>query len=238
MKIPKKISPCPIVEAVIGIRFEPNTDNDAIFGIIYNALKEKYPVVDKFPVLQIPEEIRNKDDQFLNQPHYRIKNNDYAVLISPRIISLSVIDEYVGWEKLLAESKELFGTIGTLNIIDRVNRLGLRYINVFDFDIFDKITLNIESKGFSLKSASNLLRTEFECGDFMSALQISNKASGKSQDKPFSGSIIDIDTYTTKNLDSFFLDCTSLLEKGHNEEKKVFFNLLNPEYVDELNPDY
>ena len=43
MQIPKKITPCPILEAIVEIRFEPEEPDDAIFGIIYNKFKKRFP---------------------------------------------------------------------------------------------------------------------------------------------------------------------------------------------------
>jgi len=59
MKIPKKIDPCPIVEAIVEIRFDSNLPGDAIFGVIYNQFKEDYPKFTKLPILQLPEAIRS-----------------------------------------------------------------------------------------------------------------------------------------------------------------------------------
>ena len=61
MKIPKKITSCPLVETIVELRFESSLPPDAIFGVIYQKLKSDYPKVDKLPILQIPEEIRFKD---------------------------------------------------------------------------------------------------------------------------------------------------------------------------------
>ena len=41
MKIPKRINPCPIIEAIVEIRFEANIPPDAVFGVIYNEYPEE-----------------------------------------------------------------------------------------------------------------------------------------------------------------------------------------------------
>lgn len=59
---PKKISPCPIVEASVEIRFTSEVLPDAIFGIIYQAFKDEFSSKpEKLPILQLPEQIRSMD---------------------------------------------------------------------------------------------------------------------------------------------------------------------------------
>ena len=70
MQIPKKITPCPILEAIVEIRFEPEEPDDAIFGIIYNQFKKSFPEIEKLPILQIPDQFRSKDPNLIYKPHY------------------------------------------------------------------------------------------------------------------------------------------------------------------------
>jgi hypothetical protein len=38
--------------------------------------------------------------------------------------------------------------------------------------------------------------------------------------------------------EDFFKNMSKILEKGHLEEKKLFFKLLKPDYLETLNPEY
>ncbi|MDZ7758957.1 MAG: TIGR04255 family protein [Desulfovermiculus sp.] len=69
MKIPKRIDPCPIVEALYEIRFEPNYPSDAIFGLIYKAMKQEFDSFEKLPILELPETIRSTDDVLEYKPY-------------------------------------------------------------------------------------------------------------------------------------------------------------------------
>ncbi len=238
MKIPVKIDPCPIIDANIGIVFEPNIVYSAVFGIIFKALQHKYPTVNPLPILQIPEQIRHQDPNFINQPHYKINNETFGALIGPKVISISSPTEYVGWEIFLREIADVFEKIREVDVIKKVERLGLRYINFFDFDIFQKISLGVNLCNEPLKSNNTFIRTELKSNEFTSVLQITNKTSLGVQNKILSGSVIDIDTSTTENLDGFLTSYSDLLLKGHEEEKKLFFGLLNPDFLETLNPTY
>ena len=78
------------------------------------------------------------------------------------------------------------------------------------------------------------MRTEIEQGEFSSSLQIANNViiNGKL------GSIIDIDTFVTKNLESFFSNKTDIIHAGHLKEKELFYSLLKTEFLNTLNPTY
>lgn len=238
MRIPAKINPCPIVDATIGISFEPNIVYDAIFGIVFNAFKHKYPKATTLPILQLPEEIRLKDPNLINQPHYKISNDTFRVLIGPKGIALSNPKEYVGWGDFLKEIFDLFARIVELDIIKQVTRVGLRYINFFDLDIYDKINLKVQMGERALVSKDALVKAEVQCGDFISTIQVTNNASAKIDKNRFLGSVIDIDTHTTQNLDSFLSNYLDIIVNAHNEEKKLFFSLLETKFLASLNPTY
>jgi uncharacterized protein (TIGR04255 family) len=228
MKIPAKISPCPIVDANIGISFEPNIINDAVFGIVFKALQGEYPNVTPLSILQVPEEIRCKDPNFINQPHYKLSNNKFSLLIGPRVVSISSPEKYVGWNVFLKEVGNVFNKIKKTKVIKEVQRLGIRYINFFDFNIFENIVLGVNIGGKPLESKNTFIRAEIPCDDFLSVLQITNNATMGIGDKIVTGSVIDIDTFTTNNLNNFFSSYHDLVMKGHEEEKKYSSNCLVP----------
>ena len=235
MNIPLKISPCPIVESTIGINFEPNIVNDAVFGIIYNVIKDRFQNVEAFPILKIPDEIRKNDLILMNQAHYKVTNENIVILIGPRTLSLSCTKYYKGWDHFIKEVDDLFNKIGQLGIIKSVNRLGIRYINLFNFDIFEKINMSIASDNVFMHFNNKFIKVDILNNEFTSTLQVSNNITIKNVVK---GALIDIDTFTQKGLDAFFDNYKDLLIKGHNVEKEIFFSLLQKDYLESLEPEY
>ena len=60
--LPIRIEACPLIDALIEFRFEAAITKSAVFGIIYNLIKEEYRGnVINLPILQIPEQIREVD---------------------------------------------------------------------------------------------------------------------------------------------------------------------------------
>jgi uncharacterized protein (TIGR04255 family) len=91
VRFPTKISPCPIIESIVEIRFKTKLIPDAVFGVLYNAFKEDYPGLIKLPILQLPAPVRDSDPNLIFQPHYRLSCKDFLLQIGPRVISLSNI---------------------------------------------------------------------------------------------------------------------------------------------------
>jgi len=239
MKIPNKINPCPIVEALVEVRFDSILPDEAVFGVIYNEFRKDYPEITKLPILQLPEAIRNKDPNLAFQPHYQLQKDSYLMQIGPKVVSFANVNDYVGWgtfsEVLFKILKRLIST----EIIQNISRLGLRYINVFDnLNVFNKSSLKIFLGNIEISQNDINLNVILPSGNFKSRLMIANNAKVdlKSQGRSIIGSIIDIDVFMEKSF--HFKEIEGLIENAHAEEKKLFFTLLDPQFIRSLNPEY
>lgn len=238
MAFPRQIEPCPIKEVVAEIRFETSIPGEAVFGIVYNAVKEQYSNFEKLPILQIPEAVREVDQNLIYQPHYRLRKENFLVQIGPRTVSVAVIEEYPGWSNFLPEIEYVFSKFNELRIIDKVTRFAIRYTNFFDFNIFKEIKLNISMDNVEVDSDNIYFRTVLGKGKFSCTLQISNDAVLHREDGDHRGSLLDIDTSLASAEGETILQINSLLTEAHDVEKKLFFELLKPEFLDTLKPIY
>jgi uncharacterized protein (TIGR04255 family) len=234
MPLPKKISPCPIIDALIEIRFSTELHPSAVFGVICNNIKETYPKVEKLPILQIPEPIREKDPSLKFKPYFKASNDTFIVQIGPDVFTVSSFPEYVGWDKFSTEIFSIIKMVKNLNIITKVHRLGIRYINFFPKDIFDSINLEILFKSEKLASAKTHIRTEFSDDQFKSTLQVINDFDHNSEH----GSVIDIDTFKDSNLNALLDSFETIINNGHQSEKELFFSLLKDSFLNSLGPEY
>jgi uncharacterized protein (TIGR04255 family) len=238
MSIPKKITPCPIVDCAIELRFRTSVEPGAVFGIVYSAFKNEYPNVDKMPILNLPEQIRLIDPNLVYQPWYRLRNGGFILTIGPRRVGLGKIGEYPGWSLFSDHLYRMVETIRRLVIVDEVERIGLRYINFFDFDIFNKIRLAVSINDISVTHNQTLVRVVIPGQHYKSQMHVTNKGSITVEVKHRTGSVIDIDTYLETDLKDFFQNSTPIIEEGHNEEKEVFFSLPKDDFLQTLNPEY
>ncbi len=239
MVIPKKIDICPIVDSVVELRFESNIFPNAVFGLIFNSLKDEYPKVEKLPILQLPEQLRDADPNFKYKAHYKILSDDgYSVQIGSDVIVIGAPTPYPGWDKFSGKIYFVINEILKLNIIDRVIRLGLRLINFFDINIFDQVNLNISINEEPLNPTNTVLRTEIYKENFHNTLQIANNTTRIIDSKNVVGSIIDIDTFKNYSGTSFNSIFKNEIESAHNVEKEIFFSLLKEDFLNSLKPTY
>jgi uncharacterized protein (TIGR04255 family) len=237
MRLPKLISPCPIRDAVVGVQFESQLPPDAVFGVAYQALKDVFPQVEPLPILLLPANVRNADKSLEFQPHYRLLNKTTAVLIGPRNIAVGIRGDYPGWATLSANVKNAFELFNRTGIVSRTSRFGLRYINFFPFDVFPNLLLKISVKAESWDGEETFIKTILKGDGCKNLLQI-----GKGltlADKPLeSGSVIDIDSFTTETDGDFMSVLSNFIEAAHRSEKTLFFGVLKPEFLTTLNPVY
>lgn len=238
-KIPLKIDPCPIIEAVVDFRFDTKMPADAIFGIIYKSFRDEFSdKVEKLPILQIPEAIRSQDPNFRFQPHYRFQKENYLLQIGPGVINFINQENYLGWNAFYSKIKTSLLKIQGLEFVAKFNRLGIRYINLFPFDIYDRINLELLMSGARLRSNQTTVRTIIQASNFTTNLQIANNAQIATTKALKTGSVIDIDTYIERDDLPIFSNPDEIIGDAHNEEKRLFFDLLKDDLIAEMNPVY
>jgi len=240
MRLPRTIKPCPILEAIVEVRFEPDIPEEAVFGIVYQSFKKDYNhvQVENLPILQVPEAVLRKDPNLKYKPHYRLQRNGLILGLGPRVWSLSNASGYLGWAKYSEALLDTIDRISSASIMKAPLRFGLRYINAFDDDIFDNITLKVSHDDGPFSCDQLAIRAQVPTGDFTTTLQISNRASFKSNGGQNVGSVIDLDIWTESEVEKLLTGPREFIEKSHAEEKKLFFSLLTEEFLASLNPEY
>lgn len=241
MNLPKKITPCPIIEAIVEIRFSINVPTSAVFGIIYNQIKEKYIEYEELPILELPRTILETDEKLKFQPHYKLFSDNYIIQIGYNMISISINNKYLGWTNFNNEIDYVVNILKSSGIVKKINRVGMRYIDFFEkVDIFNNIKLKISMNDEPFESISKYFRTETKNENFNVLLQISNKAEIKTKKlEKISGSLIDYDISRNIESNDFFENYSKILNDAHKILKENFFlNLLDNEFLTNLNPEY
>ena len=238
--LPSRIEKCPLIDALIEFRFEAAIAKSAVFGVIYNLIRNDYRGnVINLPILQIPEQIREVDPNLKFKPLYRIEGDKFIIQIGYDVLSISSKMSYVGWPEFSQHSFSLINKIIQEGIIKRVSRLGHRYINFFRGDITNSLTMSF-SITEKYVSENLLIRTDVRDGNFMNTLQFANNANYRPNPNTSEivGSLIDIDT-SREYSDNFFIENREQeINMAHECEKKLFFSLLKPTFLETLNPTF
>ena len=233
---PKKISPCPIIEAVFEIRFDSDLPDDAIFGILYSKFRNEYSKVEPLPILQLPQLVRAQDPNLVYAPHYRLVGENTVIQIGPKLFSLANIGKYMGWDSFSTLIQNTYTSVKETGVVSNLNRVALRYINIFeDTNILEGTNFKASLGDHDLSREKINFSAEIPSDQSVSQLKIINSAEAVISGKRVNGSIIDIDsTVDIENFDTF----TSAIEYLHNEDKKLFFKVLGAEFTNTLNPEY
>ncbi len=237
-KLPIKISPCPIIEANIEIRFTPNFPPDAVIGILYSQLSTTFQCkLDQRPIMQLPAEIRAKDPKLKYQPTHTIHMRDFLVHIGPYVAVIQLPNkDYPGWIRFREVINDIVSLLRDINLINQIEFIGLKYLNFFDFDIFDRINLIIN--GLPQKGKCTVFRTELHNDKFTNVLQVSNGIHVKNQRIDSDGSLIDITTFVLAQQGLNINNIMTHIDAARKGEKELFFSLLKQEYLDKLSPEY
>ncbi len=246
---PKSITPTPIISSAIEIRFDINCPMEAVFGIVFNALRAEYSEYESLPIVSIPEQIRIQDG-LIEQPHYRLfkKNSSLNILLGPKLFvflyakeDLSNGQNYPGWtENLSIEIKRLYSILFSLNIISKVTRLGIRCNDFFENkNVFDYTEYNILDNNKKRKDVekTQIIQT-IEKDGFIHNIVVSNNSNFIANGIITNGSMIDIDSFTTNIGNDFIKNHEYYLNNCHQSNKEFFYKMLRKEFIDTLNPIY
>ncbi len=239
MPRPTKITPDPIIDAVVEFRFESEIPPDAILGMLFNVVRNDFPNFNKLPIADIPGELRQKDPQLKFAPCYQSISNGYRLNVGPNVISLGNPGDYVGWkENFYPFLENIIKQLEKSGIVKRFTRIGIRYIDFFEIDIFEKITLSISFNDAPLEAKQITVSTIFEHDQLITRVNIQNNSTVIYDNNNRTGSIIDTDTFFEPKQDISFKDLLFLLDKQHEVSLSVFFDLLQPDFLKTLNPEY
>lgn len=239
-KLPVIIDPCPIKEAILEIRYSSAYPSDAVFGMFYGKIGKLFkdkPV--SLPILQLPEAIRRSDPALKYKAYHQFSKGNHSLNIGPDVLTFSTNEPYSGWKDWSVFFYDILAKSIAAEVMTKIERVGLRYINHFDNNILEKIHCEVNLVGKKLINESTNLRTEALDEDFIKILQIGNSVTMVKGNKSFSGSVIDIDILCNIKDSKLFLEnYEEVIEKAHNKEKELFFSLLKDSFLEEFNPSY
>lgn len=239
MKLPLRISPCPIIDSVIEVRFETSIPDDAIFGMFFGQVKNDFPKFDKLPVAQLPDEVKLNDPNLKFSPYFQAQSEGFILRFGPRVMSLSNPGDYVGWEKYFSRFKKLFTGFNRLEVEKRFCRVGVRYIDHFKYDIFPKTRMKISLEDKELAEIPKTFSCQLTENGISSNLQIANNIALVIENKVASGgSIIDIDSFMETPMDFTSEQILETVEICHQIDKQHFFLLLKEDFLAQLCPEY
>jgi uncharacterized protein (TIGR04255 family) len=239
-RLPIRIDPCPIVEAILEIRFVTSESWATLPGLLFARIRDRYPEQKNLPLAQIPEEMRRREPTFTYQPLIQfLGRGDFLIQFGPRVVSLvAKSKEYPGWSALETEITSLISELQQTGFVSEGERLGVRYINFFNFDVFEKLQLEVCATEKTLAGGELSVTSVLSRPPFTSRLLVANSAIVGTGDEARRGSILDVDVWLGPNDFDLFENGLAKFNEAHQFEKQIFFGLLKPNFLATLNPVY
>lgn len=246
MNIPKKIKKCPIIDAICEIRFSTDTPVNAVFGVIYNILNKDLKDFSRpvnLPISQIPENIRENDQNLRYQPCQRLEKGNIGINIGTRVMIFTNQKPYTGWDIWEKSILEITNSLVNNNFFSEIERISLRYVNVFaDTNISDIAHFNVNLGDISFNNSKPItFRTELNEEGITTILQCCNNINIFINTEKLNGAIIDITKFQATSIktgDTAKAEITEILRNLHEKEKELFYRLLKDDFVKKLEPIY
>lgn len=238
-RLPIRIAPCPIVEAIFEARFVSPQPWATMPGLLFAQIREKYPEQKTLPLAQLPDELRRQDPALLRLPLIQFLSSSFLIQLGPRVISLvTKPNSYPGWSAIKAELIWLLDRVKAAGFVGETERLSARYIDFFGGDVFTALRFGLQINGQPFLDGQTDVTTILRRGPLAIRLQATNGAIVATNHGPKPGSVLDIDAWFGSLDVDLFGNGLARFGEAHQAIKGLFFGLMKDEFLAKLNPTY
>jgi uncharacterized protein (TIGR04255 family) len=240
MRLPKKIDHR-LVDTIIQIQFLPGVPPETVVGYAHLLWRAD---IEEAPAIETPKVRIGPSDLLLEtQPtlYFLANDRNFRVDVDRTTITFNSTGEYAGWDAYKALFEQLTRRLFEQRIIQRIQRLDVRYINRFDNRrLAEILDLDIRLGGLVPPDDNRQqLRVDFGRNGFLAVLTLlDNYPAQPPAEGFFSLFDVDIIKFFNESEPISFDELLTQLEAAHTTEKEVFFHLLKPDFLASLNPKY
>lgn len=229
INFPLKLNAPPIVEAIVEIRFSSEFSPVPVIDKLLIEFGKDYPTSKDLPLSQFPSQLREQDPQLRYLPVKQLIKDKLILQIGGQVLSVVNKSDYLGWTALKGEVKKIIDQLITSKIVSQYEKLGIRYLNAFDYNILDKINLSISGSGKHICDGKVDLRFMESNDAYQAVIKISTNIRKMVKNEITTASLIDIDVFTKDFREDQLMD---LIEGAHLFEKKLFFALMKKDFIE------
>jgi uncharacterized protein (TIGR04255 family) len=238
-RLPIRITPCPIVEAAFEVRFNSTQPWENMPGLLCGHIQERYPRQERLPMADIPEEVRRQAPFFQPLPLLQFLGDDFLIQIGPRCLSLVTHpNAYPGWEAIREELRWLVDKAGKAGFIGETERIGVRYIDFFQANVFENLQMQLVFGEHPSTAAQTEVTTILRRAPMTIRLHATNAAIAGGGESVRSGSVLDVDAWFGALEADLFVNGMDRFAQAHQAIKGLFFGLMKPHFLATLKPEY
>jgi uncharacterized protein (TIGR04255 family) len=231
---PVKLDKDLLLDSVVEIRFVPKLPQEEVQTKIFEVLYKDFPYTKDVTVP--PAEMR-ASEPFKYAITTFLHNNVFAIGFGSHAIVFNCVNGYKGWRDYFAMIEKYLEIFFSIGLFAEVVRIGVRYVNVFDTttDLSKHIELDINFNNIAAyTSVHTALKLELKKNACQINLTIADTALVNG--KP--GSVLDIDVTKSNAGEAIFENICAQIQEVHREEKELFTNILDHQFMQTLGPTY
>lgn len=243
-QIPKRLRKEPLMESLWEIRFSNAVRSIAelLPGMLFKQFAKEFPKIETLPAANLPIVIRQADPNLRYVPTMRLEGELYSIQIGEQVVSLSCRRPYTGWQAFGSKIRELATALQDTGLFSKPERFSMKYIDLLpstEAPTIAPLSATISLGNRDIGDDAVHLRSERKENEFIHIVQIMSPAEVRFPNgDEFKGILIDIDTiYPILDVDAW-VDFNVRLDQLHDLNKKIFFELLKPETIQSLEPEY
>jgi len=244
-RIPIKLKKEPLLEAIWEIRFS-NTKfpaADLLPGMLFKLFPDKYSTATRLPIADIPAPFAEHDLNLRYMPKIQLEGVAQAIQIGNYSVSLSRRRPYSGWDRFSTDIRELAVALHETELIDRLDRFSLKYTDLIELEEpigLAHLRFDLKMGEYELSAKPVQLRTEIMERNLIHIVQVISPAEATlpGADERLKGVLVDIDSIRPMADGESWDILHKELDDVHDSCKNMFFNVLNPETVERLEPEY
>jgi len=244
MKLPKKITPDRIRQAVVEVKYSSHLPFEVLIGIFFNALDDSYIYTNR-PQSKPPSITLGDNVPITLQIGQTLFYNDkISIALLPNAFAFSCLNDYIGWEAYKPEIEKTVTALYKTEVITNFTRIGIRYVSEYpNINLKDCVNFEFTFGMKDVKSDTFTFKTEFNFDIFKVVLNLNNKVPFLEQsDKALSiipTSVIDIDVILDGLIINDLNELFGKIELGKLKEKEIFFQyLIREDFLKTLKPEY
>jgi uncharacterized protein (TIGR04255 family) len=246
--IPKRLRLEPLIETIWQVQFEPGPNQplgDILPGVLFTAFRAQRTdlQLNRLPVADIPAAVSALDPNLRHAAKYRIEAPGWPFLfhVGDRVITINCRRPYVGWDAFKPQIIELIEILEGSGLIPEPRQHSLRYIDLVTLDAaptLANLRLALAIGEHQIDKHPLQLRVELPDQGCIHVLQVVTPAQVHLPDGDKHGTLIDLETIAVLSLNNW-----SAVRDGlgtlHDRTKALFFDqVLSPEAIARMEPEY
>ncbi|MBD5165219.1 TIGR04255 family protein [Helicobacter sp.] len=213
-----------IIKCICDLSLKFKGDIENLLPIIISS-EYAFSDIERLPANQIPLNIRSIEPSLKMQPIYKIHSKEHNVEIMLGDFTIGfTTTSYKNWEDFNKIQTAIIKTIIEKDVIEKINRIGLRYINFFNGNIKEKgkdtfsFKINNEEK---LENLLNVCFREEVKGNVVNTI-IANKQTQMLEKVAQEGYITDIIVAFENNTKMDYNEIANKIEELHTIQEEQF----------------